>query len=138
MSFPIFQTFYPTAVKWISSAWRNSYRIIVDDKTGAPVGLVSQNANGPQGIFGPTPITSVQLASPTAAMLADLNATFQLNVAPYSRYISDSVQLVPLGGSSEGGTLIPPGINVMWVSPLTIYANEPLTIEGGVILVAGV
>jgi hypothetical protein len=138
MALPLFQSFYPTVVRWLSTAWRHEYKVIVDNNTGAPIGLVSPSANGPEGIWAPTPISSAQLASPTAAMLADLNATFQLNQAPYSRYISDGVQLVPLGGSSEGGTLIPPGINVMWVAPLTIFANEPLTIEGGVILVAGV
>lgn len=136
MSLPIFQTFFPTAVKWYQSAWRNSYKIITHDKTGAPIGLTSQNANGPQGIWAPTPLTAAQVASPTPAMLADLNATFQLDTAPYSRYYSDGVQLVSL--SAEGGTFIPAGVNVMWVSPLTIFQSNPLTIEGGVILVAGV
>lgn len=135
MALPIFQSFFPTAVKWLNTAWRDSYKVIVHDQTGAPIGLTSQNANGPQGIWAPTPLTAGQIAAPTAAMLADLNATFQLNVAPYSRYYSDGTQLVPLG--AEGGTIIPPGQNVMMVSPLTIFQSNPLTIEGGVILVSG-
>lgn len=136
MALPLFQTFSPTAVKWLNTSWRDSYKIITDNRTGAPVGLVSQNANGPQGVWAPTPLTSAQIAAPTAAMLADLNATYQLDTAPYSRYYSDGTQLVPL--SAEGGTFVPPGVNVMWVSPLKIFDGNPLTIEGGVVLVSGV
>lgn len=136
MAIPIFQSFFPTVQKWLNTSWRDSYKVIVHDKTGAPVGLVSQNANGPQGIWAPTPLSAAQIAAPSAAMLADLNATYQLDTAPYGRYYSDGTQLVPLSG--ESGTVVPPGVNVMWVSPLTIFANNPLTIEGGVILVAGV
>lgn len=135
MSIPLFSSFFPTVVKWYNTAWRDSYKVIVHDATGAPIGLTSQNANGPQGIWAPTPISAAQVAAPSAGMVADLNATFQLNVAPYSRYRSDGTNLVPL--DSEGGTLIPAGVNVMWVSPLVIYQSNPLTIEGGVILVSG-
>ena len=137
MAIPIFQSFFPTAVKWYNSAWRDSYKVIVHDQTGAPIGLTSQNANGPQGIWAPTPLTAAQIASPTTEMLADLNATFQLNVAPYTRWRSDGTTLVSLDNSGEGGTVVPAGINVMWVSPLKIFAGAPLTIEGGVILVSG-
>lgn len=135
MALPIFKSFFPTVVKWLNTSWRDTFKVIVHDQTGAPIGLVSQNANGPQGIWAPTPLSAAQIASPTPEMLQDLNATFQLNVAPYSRYYSDGTQLVPLG--SEGGTIIPPGQNVMLVSPLTIFQSNPLTIEGGVILVSG-
>ena len=135
MALPIFQSFFPTAVKWLNTSWRDTFKVIVHDQTGAPIGLTSQNANGPQGIWAPTPITAAQVASPDPLMIADLNATFQLNVAPYSRYRSDGTQLVSLDG--EGGIVVPPGVNEMWVSPLKVFAGVPLTIEGGVILVSG-
>lgn len=129
MAIPIFQSFYPTVVKWVNSAWRDSYRVITDNNTGAPIGLVSQNANGPQGIWAPTPLSTDQILSPSAAMLADLNATYQLNEAPYSRYRSDGAQLVPLDG--EAGTVIPPGFNEVVFSPLTVTEDHPLTVQGG-------
>lgn len=136
MALPIFQSFYPTVAKWFNSSWRDTFKVIVDGTTGAPIGLLSQNANGPQGIWAPTPVSSAQIVSPSAAMIADLNATYQLNQAPYSRYYSDGTQLVPLSG--EAGTVVPPGIKVQWISQLTITEGNPLTIEGGVVLVSGV
>lgn len=129
MALPIFQSFYPTVVKWINSAWRDSFKVIVDNNTGAPIGLVSQNANGPQGIWAPTPLSEAQILAPSAAMLADLNATYQLNVAPYSRYYSDGTQLVPM--SAEGGTVIPPGFNEVVFSPLQVVEGYPLIVQGG-------
>lgn len=135
MALPIFRSFFPTVVKWANTAWRDSYKVITDDRTGAPIGLVSQNANGPQGIWAPTPLSLAQIGSPSAEMLADLNATYQLNAAPYSRYRSDGTQLVPMDG--ESGTVIPPGINVVYFSPLVITeAGGPLIIEGGVRIIA--
>lgn len=132
MAMPIFKSFWPAIVAiWRPSAWRQEYKIITDNNTGAPIGLLSMNANGPDGIWAPTPLSSAQIASPTAAMLADLNATYQLNVAPYSRYYSDGQQLVPI--SAEGGTVIPPGINEILFSPLVVTeAGGPLIVEGGV------
>lgn len=130
MALPLFQTFFPTAVKWLNTSWRDSYKIITDNRTGAPVGLVSQNANGPQGIWAPTPLSAAQIASPSAAMIADLNATFQLDTAPYSRYRSDGIQLVPL--DSESGTVIPPGFNEIVFSPLVVTEGNPLLVEGGI------
>lgn len=131
MALPIFQSFYPTVVKWFNSSWRDSYKIITDGRTGAPIGLVSQNANGPQGIWAPTPISTDQVLSPSATILADLNATFQLDEAPYPRYYSTGVELLPLGGDS-GGTVIPPGINEVFFSPLVVTEDRPLTVQGGV------
>lgn len=129
MAYPIFKSFFPTAVKWTPTAWRNTYKIITDDRTGAPIGLVSQNANGPEGIWAPTPLTTAQINAPSAAMLADLNATYQLNEAPYSRYRSDGSSLVPLDG--EAGTIIPPGFNEILFSPLIVTEDHPLTVQGG-------
>lgn len=134
MAIPIFQSFMPTVVRWVSSAWRDSYRVITDNNTGAPIGLVSQNANGPQGIWAPTPLSQDQIDAPSATMLADLNATYQLNVAPYSRFRSDGTQLVPL--DAEGGVIVPPGFNEVFFSPLTITDGYPLIVQGGIRVVA--
>lgn len=130
MALPLFQSFFPTTVKWINTGWRDTFKVIVDNRTGAPIGLTSQNANGPQGIWAPTPLTAAQINAPTQAMLNDINATYQLDSAPYSRYVSDGTQLIPLGG--EGGTVIPPGQNVIYFSPLVVTEGHPLIVEGGV------
>lgn len=129
MALPIFQSFYPTVAKWFNSAWRDSFKVITDGRTGAPIGLVSQNANGPQGIWAPTPLSSAQIASPDPAIIADLNATFQLDEAPYSRYYSDGTQLVPFSG--DGGIVIPPGVNEIYFSPFVVTEDQPLRVEGG-------
>lgn len=129
MALPIFRSFFPTVRRWMNTAWRDTFKVIVDNETGAPIGLTSQNANGPQGIWAPTPLSSDQVASPTQAMLDDLNATYQLNEAPYNRYRSDGVQLIPL--DSEGGSVIPPGANVVWFSPVTVTEDYPLIVQGG-------
>ena len=63
-------------------------------------------------------------------MLADLNATYQWDTAPYTRYRSDGTQLLPLDGG--GGEIIPPGINVIYFSPLIITEGHPLIVQGGV------
>lgn len=130
MSFPLFQSFMPTVAKWASSAWRQQYRLLVDDRTGAPVGIVSPNANGPEGIWAPTPLSQAQIDAPSAAMLADINATYQLNAEPYSRYYSDGTQLLPLG--TGGDVVIPPGYNEIFFSPLVITEGHDLIVQGGV------
>lgn len=136
MSFPLFQSFYPTAVKWINAAFRPEYRLIVDNRTGAPVGIQSPNANGPEGIWAPTPLTLAQIETPTAAILADLNATYQYDTAPYTRYYSDGAELVAFAAGAGGGTVIPAGQIWLWVSPLQITeAGGPLRIEGGLRLI---
>ena len=136
MAIPIFQSFFPTVVKWLNTSWRDTYKVIVHDQTGAPIGLTSQNANGPQGIWAPTPLSAAQISSPTPAMIADLNATFQRNAAPYDRWRSDGTTLVSM--DSEGGTFIPPGINVAYYSPLVIYEGHPMVIEGSVTVLAAI
>lgn len=137
MAFPLFRSWWPVgAGSWHISSWYpKSIKIITNDRNGAPIGLQSQNANGPDGIWAPTPITVAQSLAPDANMLADLNATYQLHQAPYTRYYSDGTQFVPM--SAEGGTVIPPGINEIFFSPLTITeAGGPLIIQGGLRLVA--
>lgn len=42
----------------------------------------------------PISLTAGQIASPSAGVLADVNATYQLNVAPYTRYRSNGTALV--------------------------------------------
>ena len=136
MAFPLFRSWWPTsAASWHITGWLpKQIKIIVNNRTGSPIGLQSQNANGFDGIWAPTPITPAQLAAPDAYMIADLNATFQVDVAPYNRYRSDGTQLVPMDG--ESGTVIPPGVNYILFSPLVITeAGGPMIIEGGVRLV---
>ena len=135
MALPAFTSFFPTVRRWINTQWRQEYKLIIDNESGAPVGILSPNANGPEGIWAPVPLSQAQISSPTAAMIADLNATYQLNVAPYSRWRSDGTILVPM--DSESGTVIPPGINEVFFSPLVITeAGGPLIIEGGVRVIA--
>lgn len=130
MALPSFRSFYPDAVRWLVTRWRQEYRLIVDNATGVPVGIQNQNANGADGIWGLTPITQAEAITPTAAMLADLGATYQLNQEPYSRYRSDGLQLVSLDG--EGGPIvIPAGVNDVWFSPLTVIEGAPVKIYGG-------
>lgn len=130
MAIPNFLTFYPDVVRWVSTKFRQEYRLIVDNETAKPIGIVNPNANGAQGIWAMTPLSSAEVLAPTAAMLADLGATYQLNQSPYSRYYSDGTQLVPL--SAESGTIIPPGFNEIVFSPLVVTeAGGPLIIEGG-------
>lgn len=135
MALPAFNSFFPTVRRWINTSWRQEYKLIIDNASGAPVGILSQSSNGPEGIWAPVPISAAQLAAPTAAMIADINATYQLDQAPYPRYLSDGTQLVPIGG--ESGTVIPPGINEIFFSPLVVTeAGGPLIIEGGVRVIA--
>lgn len=133
MALPIYQSFMPTVVRWLNTAWRDSFKVIVDNNTGAPVGLVSQNANGPQGIWGLTPLSNDQITNPSAAMIADIGATYQLNEAPYTRYYSDGDSLVPF--DDTGNIVIPPGVNEVWFSPLTVTEGHSLTVEGGLRLI---
>lgn len=110
-----FQSFRSTQNGWVRGENAGRFAVLEDPFTGAPVGLQSPRANGPQGIWAPIQLTAAQIASPTAAILADLNATYQLNVAPYTRYYSDGVALV--SSAASGGfvtnilTADPPGFN---------------------------
>lgn len=49
------------------------------------------------GSYTPISITAGEQAAPTAAQLANIWATYQLNVAPYTRYRSDGSALVAEG-----------------------------------------
>lgn len=53
----------------------------------------------PAAAAGTTPIsiTAGEQAAPTAAMLANIWCTYQLNVAPYTRYRSDGTSIIAEG-----------------------------------------
>lgn len=131
MSLPSFRSFFPDVARWLPTRWRQEYRLIVDNATGVPVGILNQNANGADGIWGLTPISAAQATAPTAAMLADLGATYQLNQDPFTRYRSDGTQFVSLDGTG-GPVVVPAGVNAVWFSPLTVIEGAPLKIYGGV------
>lgn len=48
------------------------------------------------GSFTPISLTAGEIASPSAAVLANVWATFQLNVAPFTRYRSTGSALVDI------------------------------------------
>lgn len=135
MAIPTFRSYWSTVRNWMGVGWRKEYKFIVDNNTGAPVGIQSPNANGADGIWAPVPLSADQLLSPTADILADLNATYQEDQPPYSRYRSDGTELVPMDQAS--GTIIPAGQVWHLYSPLTITdASGPLIIEGAVVITA--
>ena len=72
-------------------------RLLIDPVTGTPVGIQSSTGNGENGQFYPVAVTQAQINTPTAAMLADNLVTYQLNVAPFTRFISDGTQLLQQG-----------------------------------------
>lgn len=131
MAITVFKSFVSTVTRFLSTAMPSTLRLMVDPTTGAPVGIQSQNAGGPDGIWTPIDITQAQALAPTALMLADINAVYRVNVAPYPRYRSDgSTALVPL--DSSGSIVVPPGINEVFFSPLVVVEGQPLIIKGGV------
>lgn len=120
MAISLFKSFRSTVTPFIPAAWIPALKLLVDPGTGAPVGIQSQNASGPDGIWTPVDLTAAQIAAPTAAMLADLNATYRLSVPPYTRYHSDGDELIPMT-EGAGGVFIPDGVNDQLYSPLTVY-----------------
>ena len=107
----------------------NNFKFLVDPVSGAPVGIDNPNATGADGMWAPVEVTSAQISSPPAAMLADINSVFRLNVAPYTRFVSTGSALVTgLDGSAflplaTGGTVAGP---VTFNGGLTIN-NDPTT-----------
>jgi hypothetical protein len=98
MAISIFGAFRSTVTPLIPSGWFPRLRLLVDPTTGAPAGVLNPNDSGADGVWTPIDVTAAQVASPSAAMLADLNATFRLSVAPYSRYYSTGTALVGIPG----------------------------------------
>ena len=131
MAMPIFKSFWSTVQIWRPSAWRQEFKIITDNNTGAPIGMLSMNANGPDGIWTPIDVTAAQVLSPSTVMIADLNAVYRLNVAPYTRYTSDGTRLVSMTPSEQN--VIPadgPFANVVLYSPVIISDPAGLTVYG--------
>ncbi|MDP3908886.1 MAG: hypothetical protein Q8Q14_00705 [Gemmatimonadales bacterium] len=103
-----------------------SERLLVDKTTGAPIGIENPNAGGRDGQFYPVPLTAAQIAAPTDEMLADTNVTYALNVAPYTRYMSNGSELVGLE-AGEGVDTHPVGI---FANLVTVPSGTPaLTID---------
>jgi len=117
MAIAMFKSFWPVVRRWVPGHWNPGYKIIQDSQTGAPVGILSQNANGPDGIWAPVPLSSSEIASPAAVILADLNATYQLNEAPYTRFRSTGTELVPLGSEAGSDGTTYPGAVMQTVGP---------------------
>lgn len=119
-------------------------RLMHDPVTGAPVGIENPNANGADGIFVPVDLTAAQIFAPTAEMIADLNATYRLNVAPYTRYQSNGTTLVSIGGGDQfqlypTQQTIPPGTDAQLIpagayynvySPFTVQNAAGVTVQG--------
>lgn len=137
MALRIFKSFLSTSNPFRQGGILSNWNILVDPTTGAPVGIQNKNANGPDGIWTPIDVTAAQVTNPPASMLADINATYRLNVAPWTRYTSNGTQLV----SSASGTadVVPAtGLfaNMIAYSPLTIDAPDGLTVFGQLRVIA--
>lgn len=129
MSF--FKAFRSTITPFIARDWLPRLRLLVDPVTGAPVGVQNPNDSGADGIWTPIDVTAAQIGAPSAAMLADLNAVYRLNVQPYTRYRSNGVAVVALDGSNVQG---PNGIfgTMVVYAPMTITDPAGIAIEGTV------
>lgn len=64
-----------------------------------PNGQYVLAADTPAAAAGTTPvvITAGEQAAPTAAMLANIWCTYQLDTAPYTRYRSDGTNIIAEG-----------------------------------------
>lgn len=94
----IFKAYQSTVKRFIPIKIGSIERWLSDPITGAIVGVQVPTANGADARFVPVDLTAAQISSPTADMIADLDATFRLNVSPYTRYQSNGSTLVSLGG----------------------------------------
>ena len=120
-------------------------QFLVDPTSGSPIGIANAQGNGRDGQFYPVPLTAAQIASPTTAMLDDISVTYCLNVAPYTRYMSNGSELVGLE-AGEGADTYPigifanlatvpsgtPGLTVGPNSQATIYSPWTIQNAGGV------
>jgi len=99
-------------------------------------------------VGGLTVLTAAQIAAPTSDQLANLNATYQLNVSPYTRYQSNGTALVPMGGGTSvaASTIIPRALLITdgdskAFEPLQGFvwwlANNPKKVELGINLGQG-
>lgn len=132
MAISVFRAFASTINPFRPGGIFATRRVLVDSTTGAPVGIQNDSANGPDGFWVPTDITAAQVTSPPAAMLADLNATYRLNAAPWTRYVSNGQALVAYGGNGGADDIIPAWMNTILYAPLTITNPDGLTVQGQV------
>lgn len=113
----IFKSFQSTVTPFHSRRVPKDWSLLSDPVTGAPTGMQNPNANGADGIWTPIDLTAAQIASPTALMIADLNAVYRLNVAPYTRYYSDGLGLVAFaGGLNTVNTLAMNALEARWIN----------------------
>ncbi|MDO8547858.1 MAG: hypothetical protein Q7R68_10945 [Nitrospirales bacterium] len=113
------------AIKRLIGVWD---RWLVDPSTNTVVGIANPNAGGQDTFIYPIQLTDAQIDAPTADMLADIQSTYALNVAPYTRYRSTGSVLQPLGSDAGGGSLgVPSGITS---GLYTIPAGWTLTVDG--------
>jgi hypothetical protein len=131
MAFSLFKSFLSTVTPFRVGQAVGLHKVLEDPTTGAPVGIQTTRGNGPDGIWTPIDVTAAQIAAPTAGMIADLNATYRLNVAPYSRYQSNGTTLVALG-ASELDQVPPDGLlgTMIVYSPLTVTQPDGVTVLG--------
>lgn len=131
MAVTVFKSFVSTVSPFKPAGIFATRRVLVDPTTGAPVGIQTDGANGPDGIWTPIDVTAAQVTNPPAGMIADLNATYRLNVAPYTRYRSDGTRLLSLDPGENA--VIPadgPFANVLLYSPVTISDPSGMTVLG--------
>ena len=129
MAISIFKSFRSTVTPFLLREWLPRLKLLVDPTTGAPTGIANPNDNGADGIWTPIDVTAAQINAPTPAMIADLNANYRLNVAPYTIYRSNGTALVGISGNNVQG---PKGLfgNVIAYAPLTITDPAGLVVEG--------
>ena len=127
----IFKSFRSTVAPFLSRSWPNNLKLLVDPFTGAPSGIENMNASGADGIWTPVDVTAAQIASPSAAMIADINATYRLNVAPWTRYRSNGSAVVAVDGTSVLG---PNGID----GTLIVYAPFTISDPAGIAILGTV
>jgi hypothetical protein len=133
---------FPRAIgpfdKWLS-----------DPVTGAIVGVMNPNSGGKDIYFSPIPVTASQIQNPTAEMLAMVDATFALDVAPYTRYYSTGDLLIGLGLSGDvdfgggamtigGATLmvVPVGSSQFVQTTLKVQESAELIVQGQILVAA--
>ncbi len=133
MALTIFKAFRSTVTAFTERMIGASDRWLTDPTTGAITGVQTQTGNGPDARFVPVDITGAQLAAPTAAMLADIDATYRLNQAPYSRFMSNGVTLVP-AGADETMIIVPAGQTQIFYAPLTISYPQIMIVEGTAVI----
>lgn len=131
MALKVFKSFLSTVTPFRPAGIFAQRRVLTDPTTGSPVGIQNDGANGPDGIWVPIDVTAAQVNAPTAAMLADLNATYRLNVYPYTRYRSTGQELLSMDPGEENVVPAdgPLATQVLW-SPVTISDPTGLLVQG--------